>query len=305
MLGDEEGVALVAVGGYGLSRLSPYSDLDVLLVHRGRRDIDDVARRIWYPIWDAGIDLDHSVRTPDEVLTAAAGDIAVMLGLLDGRHVAGDAALTERVVGRARDNWAKHAKRWMPTLADVARGRHERFGEIAQLLEPDLKEAKGGLRDTDAIRAIAVALPDLDLHDTEVIPATRRRALRRASCRHATHRRIDRLLLQHQDEVAERLGLPDADELVREIVGAGREIAWQLDDGLRRVESWIAGPRRRSAGRGDRPVERSIVLRAERSTSTADAEPANDASLAFRLAAAAAYTGASMATPPLVRFATR
>ena len=65
LLGDEDGVALVAVGGYGRAELAPGSDLDVVLLHRNRRDVGELASRVWYPIWEEGIALDHSVKTFD------------------------------------------------------------------------------------------------------------------------------------------------------------------------------------------------------------------------------------------------
>src|SRR5215472_11277833 len=71
LLGDESGMALVAVGGYGRRELCPGSDLDVLLLHDGRRDVAAVAERIWYPVWDAGVPLDHSVRTVKEATGVA------------------------------------------------------------------------------------------------------------------------------------------------------------------------------------------------------------------------------------------
>jgi [protein-PII] uridylyltransferase len=83
-------LALLAVGGYGRSSLCPYSDLDVVLVHAGHRDVGPVADAIWYPVWDEGVHLDHSVRRPAEVLSAAADDVRVALGLLDGRRVWGE-----------------------------------------------------------------------------------------------------------------------------------------------------------------------------------------------------------------------
>src|ERR1019366_6455680 len=73
--GDARGMALVAVGGYGRGELCPFSDLDVVLVHRGRRDIKKVADAVWYPVWDEGIRLDHSVRRPSEVLEVASEDL--------------------------------------------------------------------------------------------------------------------------------------------------------------------------------------------------------------------------------------
>ena len=82
--------------------MAPYSDLDVLLVHRGRKDIGSIANDVWYPIWDrGGIRLDHSVRTIKEALAVAADDLKVMLGLLDLRHVAGEAALVAARTGAA------------------------------------------------------------------------------------------------------------------------------------------------------------------------------------------------------------
>ncbi len=88
--GDESQVALVAVGGYGRGELVVGSDLDVLLLHSKKRDMAGVADAIWYPIWDAGVKLDHSVRTLEHARTMAGEDLKVLLGLLDLRHIAGD-----------------------------------------------------------------------------------------------------------------------------------------------------------------------------------------------------------------------
>ena len=89
LLGDEAGVALVAVGGYGRKELLPKSDLDVMLLHGGR---DDHQHRgpDRYPVWDSGAELDHAVRTVPQARRVARGDLKVALGLLSARHVAGD-----------------------------------------------------------------------------------------------------------------------------------------------------------------------------------------------------------------------
>jgi [protein-PII] uridylyltransferase len=97
--GRERGYALVAVGGYGRGELAPGSDLDLVLVHKRRRHFKEVAEKIWYAVWDTGIHLDHSVRTPSEMVQAAHDDMKVVLGLLDVRLVAGD----ERVANYVRE----------------------------------------------------------------------------------------------------------------------------------------------------------------------------------------------------------
>ena len=113
-----EGVALVAVGGYGREELSPYSDLDVMLVHaEGYPRVDELAAQIWYPLWDSRTRLDHSVRTVAEAQQAAADDVRVALGLLDARHVAGDSHLTLQLRSVLMADWRRTAKTRLPALA--------------------------------------------------------------------------------------------------------------------------------------------------------------------------------------------
>jgi [protein-PII] uridylyltransferase len=76
---EAQGVALVAVGSYGRREPSPWSDLDLVLLHDGRQgSVAELADSIWYPIWDSGIGLDHSVRTPDEALDVARDDLKAL-----------------------------------------------------------------------------------------------------------------------------------------------------------------------------------------------------------------------------------
>src|SRR4051812_43879837 len=154
---EHDGVAVVAVGGYGRRELTPGSDLDVVLLHDNLRSVKEVADRLWYPIWDAGVSLDHSVRTVSEAAAVAREDLKAVLGLVDARHVAGDATLTARLREAVLGAWRKDARRRLPEVLSAVRERGERNGELAFLLEPDLKEARGGLRDVHAMVAAAAA----------------------------------------------------------------------------------------------------------------------------------------------------
>ncbi|MYI56615.1 MAG: [protein-PII] uridylyltransferase, partial [Acidimicrobiia bacterium] len=103
--GPERGVALVAVGGYGRSELSPESDLDLLLLHERGRDVARLAGDLWYPVWNEGLKLGHAVRTVLQTLQLASDDLDTATSLLSARHVAGDRDLAERLAGSARDQW--------------------------------------------------------------------------------------------------------------------------------------------------------------------------------------------------------
>src|ERR1039457_2616356 len=150
---DPDGVAVVAVGGYGRQELCPGSDLDILLLHQGRKDMGQLAEQLWYPLWDAGLQVAHSVRTVRQALSEAHTDLKVALGLLDARVVHGDVTLGESLAERVRAAWRHDATRRPPALDAVTTERHAKFGEVAFLLEPDLKEGHGGLRDVTTLAA--------------------------------------------------------------------------------------------------------------------------------------------------------
>jgi [protein-PII] uridylyltransferase len=302
--GDSRGLALMAVGGYGRSELCPFSDLDVVLLHKGRRNLSATADRIWYPVWDEGITLDHSVRRPSDALAMAAEDLRVALGLLDGRVVCGDPKVAEPVIEGARERWVKQKPPWLGVLVDLVADRHRSNGDVGFLLEPDLKESHGGLRDIAALTALMLAVPALaDYVDTVAID-TARAVL--TSSRVELHRRAGReqnkLLLQEQDQVARALGLPDSDALMRAVATAGRTVTWEGDDAWRRRGAWQRSrkserPRRRSAGRGagdsELPVtelttDPGIGVTDDEVVLIGSADVAGDPSLALRMAAVAA-----------------
>ncbi|MGD0882864.1 MAG: [protein-PII] uridylyltransferase [Acidimicrobiales bacterium] len=297
--GDSRGMALVAVGGYGRGELCPYSDLDVVLVHKGRKDISATADRIWYPVWDDGIALDHSVRSPNEALDMAGEDLRVALGLLDARVVCGESRIAEPVIEGARDRWARQKPSWLGVLADLVTERQAANGDVGFLLEPDLKESHGGLRDIAALVALMAAVPVLaDYVDTvaigdarAVLTAARVELHRRAA------RDLNKLLLQEQEQVAEAVGYADADALMHAVATAGRTVAWEGDDAWRRRGAWSRGKDRRSGprrGRGSNPTvaplagEPGIGCTEGEVVLLEGANVSGDPSLALRMAAAAA-----------------
>lgn len=289
--GDAHGLALIAVGGYGRGELSLQSDVDVLLLHDDRADIGAVADRIWYPVWDAGVKLGHAVRTPREALALAADDLDTATSLLQVRHLAGDRSLTDELAGRALQQWQKRSKRWLAALARRVAERHAKAGEVAFLLEPDLKEGRGGLRDVHALRWAEAARRLLWEGDDAALDAAYEMLL---SARVELHRRTGRpsdvLLLEEQDAVAAAVGYGSADALMRDVADAARTIAWRADDAWRRIEASLAGPLG-FFGRRDRHVSPGVVLRDGEIHLTADARPSDDPALGLRAAVAAAAHG--------------
>ncbi|MGY1455094.1 [protein-PII] uridylyltransferase [Streptomyces sp. SS8] len=309
LLGDTgEGIALVAVGGYGRGELSPRSDLDLLLLHTGRdaHEVAALADRLWYPVWDLGIALDHSVRTPKEVERAAAGDLRVQLGLLDARHIAGDPQLTAALRTRMLARWRTRAHRLLPELRETALERARRHGELRFLLEPDLKEARGGLRDATALRAVAASwLADAPREGLE--EAHRTLLDVRDALQLTTGRATDRLALQDQDQVAAALALEDADALLRRVYEAARVLSYACDVTWREVDR-VLRARRPGPRRVRRPAERTpladgVVVQDGEVVLARTARPERDPVLPLRAAAAAAQAGLPPSRPALRRLA--
>ncbi|MBB0229661.1 [protein-PII] uridylyltransferase, partial [Streptomyces calidiresistens] len=315
--------ALIAVGGYGRGELSPRSDLDLLLLHDGRGDRGAVAAtadRIWYPVWDMGLSLDHSVRTLDEARRTAGEDLKVHLGLLDARHIAGDDTLTAELRTSLLARWRSEAPARLPELHQMGRERARRHGELPFLLEPDLKEARGGLRDATALRAVAASwVADAPRRGLEEARATLLDV--RDALHLTTGRAGDRLAQEDQPQVAEALGLLDADALLRRIYEAARTIAYASDVTWREVgrvlrsrSGWtrpsqrlrglLAGrPGRRGTPEERLPLAEGVVEQDGEVVLARTARPDRDPVLPLRAAAAAARSGLPLALPAVHRLA--
>jgi [protein-PII] uridylyltransferase len=303
--GTKGPVALVAVGGYGRQELSLQSDLDVMLVHalgRDRSGLAELADAVWYPIWDAGLKLGHAVRTVDEALALAADDLDTATSLLDSRFLGGDPELAAQLAEKAERLWQKRARRFLAVMADRVRERHSRAGEVAFLLEPDLKEGRGGLRDVHGLHWAQAAHSILWEGDPVRLDAAYDVLLAaRVELHRRTGRPGDKLLLQEQDSVAAALGYASADELMRSIAAAARSIAWTSDDAWARIESSLSGPFGRL--RRERAIGGGLVLRDGEVHVTADADIEHDPALPLQAAAAAAARETRIHRATLVRMA--
>jgi len=230
-IGKRSDIALLAVGGYGRQDLSPLSDLDVLLLHRKTEDISEVAEAIWYPIWDQGEKLGHAVRTIDETLELSAEDLDTATALLSCRHIAGSKKLSEDLFSLALAQWKNNARSWLPRLAASIEERHRVKGEIAFMLEPELKEGRGGLRDVHAMGwANQSGQDSLELEHLQLLESYEIILRARVELHRSAKRSSDKLLLEQQDAVSEALGYEDADFLMADVASAARRIAWNTDE---------------------------------------------------------------------------
>ncbi|MEJ7705107.1 MAG: [protein-PII] uridylyltransferase [Geodermatophilaceae bacterium] len=287
--GSNDEVALVAVGGLGRCEPAPYGDLDLVLVHAGGRGVREQAQALWYPIWDSGVGLDHSVRTIPDVRAVAERDAKAALGLLDARHIAGSQWLSESVRATAFETWRSKAHTHVPALAEAERVRHRSAGELAFLLEPDVKESLGGIRDCLVLHALAAA----QLVD-EPGAAVRTARILLLDVRGELHRRlgrcVDRLVQQEQEAISQTVGAADADDLLRSVSAAGRTVRFASETAWRSVHAELS---RRGRWRSRRRIERrplaeGVVEYGGEVMLARSAEPAWDAGLLLRAAAAAA-----------------
>lgn len=301
--GPDSGVALVAVGGYGRGELAPYSDLDLVLVADDGVGIGELGQRLWYPLWDSGARVDHSVRTLAEMTTTAAADLRVASGLLDVRHVAGDPGLTLRLRTTVLADWRRGARDRLPELGTMVRNRHRLVGELAHLSVPDLKEAEGGIRDATVLKSLtATWLVDVPGADLE---RTRRQLLDVRDVLHeAAGRATDRVAPEHWAALADGLDLPDdaaAQRYVREI---GRRLTHLSRLTWRRVDDAL---RRKPAGRPRRPelqpLAAGVALSQGEVVLDRGAAPAEDPVLLLRAAAVAAERDVVLAPATAARLA--
>lgn len=291
-----DGCCLVALGSHARQDLGPKSDLDLLLLHpegMSQQQLDEIAQELWYPIWDSGQRLDHSMRTQSQARKLAASDLRVLMGLIDARCIAGDTDLIGELRGQVLQDWRAQVRHRISELRELVDQRIERFGVAAHMVEPDLKEAYGGLREATVLRSIAaswiVDLPHDAWQDAIPLLLDIRDAQQLVSDRPGS-----RLLHQDQSAVAELLDLRDADELLRRVAAATRSVAYasdltwyRVDRSLQRRVTWR--PRRKTSLR--QPLADGVVIQDGEVLLAMSAPVATDPVLPLRVAAAAAQAG--------------
>ncbi|MEM7275429.1 MAG: [protein-PII] uridylyltransferase [Actinomycetota bacterium] len=232
-----DGIALLAVGGYGRNELSPYSDIDVVLVHGEEVDGGEVAEALWYPVWDRGLKMGYVVVTPTQAEQLLAEEFEWATAFLDTRLIAGDFRLAAKIGDLVDDVWTSRADELLDRLAETVEARHEARGDVAFQIEPDLKEGRGGLRDVHALSWANRARPGFaEDYLTELAPDVATLLEARVELHRLAGRAGDVLTLDDQDGVAAALGDTDGQQLMLRLALAARRIAWHSDEAWMRWE---------------------------------------------------------------------
>jgi [protein-PII] uridylyltransferase len=298
----ERQIALAAVGGFGRGELSPGSDLDILFIHTGlsEKTLSAFVKSMLNPLWSEGRQIDYSVRTRKETKAVASGDIKVIFGLLDIRHIIGNEVLTQGVAADAQKQWRRKIRTYLPMVRESVAARTEAFGEMAFLLEPDIKESRGGLRDINTIRNLA---------KSEFVPI----ALDRLAAAEAlfgnvrerlhlvTGRTRDQLLLTEQDAVAAALEFSDADALMLELSRAARSVDYVMQLAWYRIEERL---HRISLRRSKRiPIAKGLYRYRSEIGVLDDYDIKSDPGIGLRAAAIAAQRGVRISLESAMRIA--
>ncbi len=238
-------VSLVAVGGYGRREMAPWSDLDLMLLHDGRDPVivADLAARVVQDLFDAGLQVGQSVRTPSEALRLAVSDATILSSLLDARRVDGPEPPLTRLAARLRRLLARSPRRFARLLLDARREEADRYGETVSLLEPNVKRSPGGLRDIQLVRWLGVILCRAEsLDDLAAVGGISREDLLqlrdaaaflagvRSDLHLAAGRPQDELTRDHQARIAAerrieaRGGLLGVERFMREYIGHTRSV---------------------------------------------------------------------------------
>src|SRR5262245_17115352 len=212
-------IAIIALGGYGRQELSPFSDIDLLFLYHGRKDAVKAAKTseaILYLLWDVGFTVGHSVRSISECVSIAKEDSISRNSMIDARLLWGKNELFESLGERLEEEVFEKQKRALLDELMIERaGRYHKFGEVACLQEPNVKESAGGLRDIHSLlwaSRIAYGRSTLrGLVDSEIIPEGDCKAMTTAyafllrvrnELHFLTGRRTDQLSLDLQRQVA-------------------------------------------------------------------------------------------------------
>lgn len=276
-------VALVALGGYGRRELFPYSDIDLMLLyHPDFRDgVKGIADAVLYPLWDSGMEVGHGVRTVEESLLQAGEDYFFLVSMLDARLVAGSAGLFGNLLLRFRDEYIEGRRDvFVEKMKEHRRRRRKRYGHHSYLLEPHIKEGKGGLRDIQAMVWTAKVVFGLsaieDIFDAGLLSPEEQKEFTaswdmlirlRNRLHYVSRRKNDQLYLEQQVEMAEAFGYTGNDAVLavenfmRDVYRQLRVVAVTTDLFFDHVDEVLG-----LAGKGplsvpDKEIEKGVEIR--------------------------------------------
>ncbi len=308
-------IALVALGGYGRQELFPYSDIDLMILYQPEQqaEIKQVAEAILYPLWDTGLEVGHGVRTVDEAMEHAGQDFFFQVAMLDARFLAGSQELFDELLARYRLCFIEGGREeFVRSMKACRAARRQRFGSHSYLLEPHIKEGKGGMRDVQAMLWTAKVVFGLDglqdiveagilLEEEREVFATSWNEL--VKIRNRLHyiggRKNDQLYFEHQEALAQAFGytagtgILSVERFMREMHGHLQTIAVITDLFFEHVDEVLGLAVKDEKPNNDRTLEKGIELRNNRvhlavSVKELEARPY----LLMRLFLASARTGA-------------
>jgi [protein-PII] uridylyltransferase len=219
--------AFVAVGGYGRKELCLHSDIDIIILFQSKvpETAKELAQEIFFPLWDLGLDLGYGIRNIKDCVSLSSNDFEVLTSLMDARFICGDSPLylsmMEHLQRKVINKKSTALSRW---LDDRDKIRMNEFGDASHLLEPNLKEGIGGLRDYHHILWLAKAYFNLRApRDLEYYGQLSHNEYQELEAnlkfiwlvRNLLHllsgRRNDQLHFDYQEEIAEKMGFKDHD----------------------------------------------------------------------------------------------
>lgn len=273
-------ITLVALGGYGRRELYPFSDVDLLLLHdwKAKKYMQEVSESILYPLWDAGFDVGHSVRGVKDAVRFAGDDFIFQVSLLDARLLTGADVLYRKLLTRYRKKILDgHRHEFVRTMDKLRGQRRSKYGSHSYLLEPHIKEGKGGMRDIQAMLWTAKAIFGLaglvDMEDSGMLePAARKDfeaswdmlARIRNRLHYISRRHNDQLIFEYQEEMAAAFGYEDRDGMLavehfmRHVYGHLQTIAVVTDLFFEHVHEVLGLT---GKDKGERELEKGIVVR--------------------------------------------
>ncbi len=273
-------LALIALGGYGRRELYPFSDVDLLLLHdwRSGKLMQEVSESILYPLWDAGFEVGHSVRGIKDAVRFAKEDFFFQVALLDARLLTGSQALYGKLLLRYRKKiFEGKRQKFVETMEGFRAKRRERYGSHAYLLEPHIKEGKGGMRDIQAMLWVAQVVFGLSgvpaMADAGLLNGDDRQrfseswnmlARIRNRLHYISRRKNDQLIFEYQEEMAAAFGYRDTDgqlaveQFMRHVYGHLQTIAVVTDLFFEHVADVLGAA---VGGTKEKLLERAIVER--------------------------------------------